>query len=140
MCDVLASKATTNFFCARHLAAQRLNGGRPSRERRAHAFAQSSRIAQITGAYAGATHLVFVGGADALLGRADAARRRLAQRVDQHVVGQDQVGAIGHAQALLYVVVPAADQLVDFAEQHVRVDDHALRQHAARLRPQDAAG
>jgi len=47
--------------------------------------------------------------------------------------------AIRDAQALLDLVVTATDQLVDLTEQHLRIDDHALRQHAARLGAQDAA-
>jgi hypothetical protein len=55
------------------------------------------------------------------------------------VVRQNQVRAVAERETRAEIAVAAPLELVDFAEQHVRVDDHALAEHAQRAGAQDAA-
>ena len=84
--------------------------------------------------------LIRVAGADAAAGRADlaAAEFRLAGRVQQQVVGHDQVGVRGDPQAA-HVDAPRA-QAVELLDQDLRVDHHAVADHAALARVEDPGG
>ena len=84
--------------------------------------------------------LVRVTGADAPAGGSDlqAPEFRLPGRVQQHVVGHDQVGVGGHPQPA-HVHAPRA-QRVELVDQHPRVDHHAVADHAALAGIQDPRG
>ena len=97
-------------------------------------------VEQVLHADAQARRLVGVAGADAAARGADlqAPELRLAGGVEQQVVGHDQVRVGGDAQAA-DVHAPRA-QRVELVDQHLRVDHHAVADHAALARIQDARG
>ena len=82
--------------------------------------------------------LVGVAGADAAPGGADRelAELGLSGRVEQHVVGHDQVRVGGDAQVADRDALPF--QPVDLSQQHPRVQHHAVADHAGLLRVEDA--
>ena len=84
--------------------------------------------------------LVGIGRADPTAGGAD---RELAQlqflgRIDQHVVGHDQVGVRGNPEVGGRDAGPV--EPFDLLQQHARVDDHAVADHAELVLMQDAGG
>ena len=93
-------------------------------------LAQDLLVEQVLDADAEPQRLVGVAGADAAAGGADRelAQLDLARRVEQHVVGHDQVGVGGDPQVA--DVDAAAPQAVDLAEQDARVEDDAVADHA----------
>ena len=97
-------------------------------------------VEQVLHADAQPCRLVGVAGADAAAGRADlqAAELGLAGGVQQQVVGHDQVRVGGDAQAA--DVDPPRAQRVELLDQHLRVDHHAVADHAALARVEDARG
>ena len=97
-------------------------------------------VEQILHADAQPRRLVGVAGADAPPGRADlqAAELGLAGGVQQQVVGHDQVRVGGDAQPA-HVDAPRA-QRVELLDQHLRVDHHAVADHAALARVEDPRG
>jgi hypothetical protein len=62
----------------------------------------------------------------------------LARRVEQHVVGHDQVGVGGDLQVV--DVDAAAAQAIDLAEQDARVEHDAVADHAGLVRVEDPRG
>ena len=89
-------------------------------------------------------HLVFVGRADALAGRADlagAARlaQQLARLVDGDVERQDQRARLADQQPRAHVEAHRLEP-ADLAEQMLRVDDDAVADVAANARAHDPRG
>ena len=118
---------------------------RPQRQplglhRRDDLLLQDLLVEQVLHADAQARGLVGVAGADAPARGADlqAAEFRLAGGVEQQVVGHDQVG-VGRDPQAADVDAPRA-QRVELVDQHLRVDHHAVADHAALARIQDARG
>jgi hypothetical protein len=109
-------------------------------ERRDDLLLEDLLVEQVLHADAQARGLVGVARADAAPRGADLqlAQPRLARRVQQQVVGHDQVRVGRHAQPAR--VDAAAAQAVDLVGQHPRVDDHAVADEAALPRIEDAAG
>ena len=97
-------------------------------------------VTEIGEANADARHLVFVGRADAAAGGADAAlaAQAFARQVDGAVVGHDQVRAVADLQQLVLREEAALPQLIDLGEEHGRIDDHAVADHAHFPGVQDA--
>ena len=93
-------------------------------------LAQDLRVEQVLDPDPEARGLVRVAGADPAPGSADLelAELELARRVEQHVVGHDQVGVGRDAQAAH--VDAAVAQLLDLAGEHGRVDDDAVADRA----------
>ena len=93
-------------------------------------LAQDRLVEQVLDADAEARRLVRVAGADAAPGGADAqlAQPGLAGAVEQHVVGHDQVRVGRDLQAADVDAAPL--QALDLAEQHPRVDHHAVADRA----------
>ena len=95
-------------------------------------------VEQVLDADAQPRRLVGVAGADPALGRADLelAELRLAGVVEHQVVRHDHVRVGAHPQVA--DVDAALLQAVDLADQHGRVDDDAVADHAGRARVEDA--
>ena len=109
-------------------------------QRRPDLRAQDLLVEQVLDADAEPQRLVGVAGADAAPRGADRelAQLHLARRVEQHVVGHDQVGVGGDPQVA--DVDAAALQPVDLAEQDARVEDDAVADHADLVRVEDPGG
>jgi hypothetical protein len=105
----------------------------------ANVLLEAFGIDQIGGADAATADLVFIRGADAARGRADLpfAAARFRQQVEIAVIRQNQVRFVADKQT-----VPDVDavsgELIELAEQRLRVDDHAVADHADDIRMQDA--
>src|SRR6185436_16940755 len=106
-------------------------------ERGADLGPQDLLVEQVLDADAEAQRLVGVAGADAPARGADRelAQLHLARRVEQHVVGHDQVRVGGDLQVA--DVDAAAPQTVDLAEQDARVDDDAVADHTGLVGVED---
>ena len=94
-----------------------------------HQLAQALAAEQIADAHAAATGLGLVGRADAAPGGADGALATLAHLLDALVVRQDHVGVLPDQQ-LAAREEPTPGQLGDLVEQRVRIDHHAVAEHA----------
>ena len=106
-------------------------------ERGADLRPQDLLVEQVLDADAEAQRLVGVGEADPAARRPDRVlpQFRLTRRVEQHVVGHDQVRVrrdpqVGDAD-------PGAFQPVDLAQQHARIDDDAVADHAGLVGVED---
>jgi hypothetical protein len=109
-------------------------------QRRADLRPQDLLVEQVLDADPEPQGLVGVAGADAA---ARGAQRELAQlqlsgRVEQHVVGHDQVGIGGDLQVA--DIDPAPTQPVDLAEQDARVEHHPVADCAGLLGIEDPRG
>ncbi len=95
-------------------------------------------VQQITHPDASPACLVDVGGSDAPAGGADGAGAAgfLFQRVQQNVIGHDDVGSLTDMQ--LAGVDPTPAQHIHLIGQHVGVDNHAVADDAVNLGPADA--
>src|SRR5262249_12097032 len=93
-------------------------------------LAQDLRVEQVLNADPEPRGLVRVAGADAPAGGADLklAELQLARRIELHVVGHDQVGVGGDAQAA--DVDAAVAELLDLPREHRGVDDDAVADRA----------
>ncbi len=116
---------------ARQLAAEGLRDGRPVGQVRLDLRFETV-APEVADPHAAAADLVLVGGADAALGGADlaVAGRRLTEPVQQLVVGQDQVRALGDAEAPRGAHA-ARFEGVDLVDDGLGVDDRALADQAA---------
>ena len=106
----------------------------------AHLGGQRLAIAQhVADADAAAPDLVLVGRTDAARRRADLAlaATRLRQHVELAVVRQDDVRLLADEQASVHRHA-GARQLVHFLEQRLRIDHHAVADHARHAGVQDA--
>ena len=122
-----------------------LHGELPQRlllglQRRPDLGPQDLLVEQILDADPEPQRLVGVGGADPAPRGADRVlpQFRLAGGVEQHVVGHDQVRVGRDPQVADADARPF--QAVDLTQQHPRVDDHAVADHAGLLRVQDPGG
>ncbi|OPZ46035.1 MAG: hypothetical protein BWY94_00927 [Actinobacteria bacterium ADurb.BinA094] len=100
--------------------------------------AQDLGVEQVLHADADARVFVHVAGSDAAAGGADLvlAELLLAGAVQQQVVRHDQVGVAAHAQVV--AADTACAQRLQLSEQDVRVDHHAVADHAGLGLVQDA--
>ena len=102
---------------------------------------KSVRAQQVDDAQAAARHLVFIRGADAAAGGADALApgRAFGGQLDHAVIGQNHLGAIGDEELLIDLDAQAA-QLGDFLQKSDGVEHHAVADHALAAGAQNAAG
>ena len=104
---------------------------------------KQARVEQVADLHAGAAHLVHVAGTDAPAGGADLlfpGQRGLAGLVETLVIGHDQVGVAADKQLFRRNGESPAGEIGHFREQHTRVDDHAVADHAGLVRVEYARG
>jgi hypothetical protein len=97
------------------------------------------RIGKIADADAAPGDLILVGRPDTARGRPDLAlaTARFRQQIEIAVIRQDEMRLVADQDAV-GDVDPVARQLVDFFEQRLRVDDHAVADDAGGAGMQDA--
>jgi hypothetical protein len=94
-------------------------------------------MTHVEDAHTAARDLVLVGGADPATGGADGLARR-AFLVDELVVRKNEIGAIAHVQAPVYVDA-IFRETIDFIEQRVRIQHDAVSDCALHARMHDPA-
>ena len=99
-------------------------------------------MAQIEHAHAPARDLVLVRGTDAAPRGADLAlaAQPFAGEIDGFVIGHDHVRLFADAQLFVVDEMPSRLERLNFLDENLRIDDHAIADHAKFVRVQGARG
>lgn len=99
--------------------------------------AKTLRMTKIENSHSTSSDFVFIRRADSSTSGSNFLARR-AERIDELVIWKDKVRAIAHVESSLNIDT-VSDQLIDFREQSIGIEDHSITDCASYSGMEDAA-